>query len=647
MKLRLRHRAALAWACGAIAMGCPRPSARPVPPAPRQPSVAPPEAPATFTESIGGSTIAWEPSQAVAYVADADNLAVHAVDPATGRVVTTPLDGRPEQLVPLGSGRLGVALRDRNEVVLLRFDKDGAGKVVSRATVATEPWGLATTARGEILVTSAWGRALTSLDGGTLRTRWSIELPREPRGVVATRDGTRAFVTHLVGDSVSVVDLAGDRPAARSVRALGAPHRNRADDAIGVGTLHRSPALAYAAAISESGTRVFVPHLIEQTGSTTPRSIPGSYGGVPIEEETSTASVAVIGARDAELVGGAPPVLASGAKRDEATHLHNKAPLVADSEVGFALPPSESPARQARAAAAFRDSLFVASLGTREVIELDARAIDPAMSVVRRIKVGEGPTGLAVDRQGHRLLAWSQISHELTTVALGTGETSTLAVGADPLEPEVAKGRRLFYTELDRRISRDGRACAACHPDGRDDGNVWKLGAGPRQTPTLVGRLETGPFGWEAKHTDLRDNMRETMGRLGGGGISTSDLTALASYLRRGLFVPNRAVEASEEVRRGRELFTSAEVGCSGCHLLDADGSDRKRHDVGSRARGDVPVKFRTAPLKFVGGTAPYFHDGRYATLEQLIELNYDAMGETSQLTDPDRHALVAFLRSL
>src|SRR5262249_4397632 len=139
--------------------------------------------------------------------------------------------------------------------------------------------------------------ALTSLDAGTLRTRWSVDLPREPRGVVVTRDGSRAFVTHLVGDSLSVVELGGDRPAVRSVRALGAAHRNRVDDATGVGTLHPSAALAYAAAISERGTRIFVPHLVEQTGSTTPHSIPGSYGGVPIEEQTTTASVAVLGTR--------------------------------------------------------------------------------------------------------------------------------------------------------------------------------------------------------------------------------------------------------------------------------------------------------------------------------------------------------------
>ena len=85
--------------------------------------------------------------------------------------------------------------------------------------------------------------------------------------------------------------------------------------------------------------------------------------------------------------------------------------------------------------------------------------------------------------------------------------------GRPGLPPDVAAGRRLFFTERDGRISRDGRACGACHPEGRDDGLTWKLGAGPRQTPTLLGRLDRGPFGWQAKHARLEDNMRETMTR--------------------------------------------------------------------------------------------------------------------------------------
>src|SRR4029079_8721237 len=96
----------------------------------------------------------------------------------------------------------------------------------------------------------------------------------------------------------------------------------------------------------------------------------------------------------------------------------------------------------------------------------------------------------------------------LSVVHLATGATESIAVSSDPLSADVAAGRRLFLTERDRRITRDGRACAGCHREGRDDGVVWKLGAGPRQTPMLVGRLDHGPFGWLCTQDKIQSNKR-------------------------------------------------------------------------------------------------------------------------------------------
>ena len=41
-----------------------------------------------------------------------------------------------------------------------------------------------------------------------------------------------------------------------------------------------------------------------------------------------------------------------------------------------------------------------------------------------------------------------------------------------PLSNEYALGRILYHSTSDSRISKDGRACASCHPDGRDDGST-------------------------------------------------------------------------------------------------------------------------------------------------------------------------------
>jgi DNA-binding beta-propeller fold protein YncE len=592
-----------------------------------------------------GGAVVLDRDALVAYVADADNEALHHVDLSSGFVTTTKLACAPEQVALLGDGLVAVSLRACNRVDVLAVDLAGEGTVVASAEVAPEPFGLAVTPGGDLLVTSAWGHALTLLDGETLATRFSVDLPREPRGVAVTADGRRAFVTHAVGDTVSVVGLdASDTPSApraapRRVYALGGRYRNKVDHAVGGGTLHPGASLAFAAVLDEAGTRLFVPHQAVQNGTAAEQIVVSGYGGVRVEEDTTVASVAVIGVRDERVIG-------AQRAEDEGERMTTRlgsssAPTVA---------PAGAPCRQATAAAVMGSALFVTSYGTNELVELDARSLDPALAPRRVFAVGEGPAGVDVDPRAGIAVVYNRFSHDLSVVSLGSGDVATLPVASDPLPAELAAGRRLFHTERDRRISRDARACASCHPDGRDDGLTWKLDAGPRQTPTLVGRLDHGPFGWAGLHAKLEDNMSETMTRLGAGGMPKAELAALAAYLRRGLLVPKRAAPTEAQAAlasRGRRIFESEEVGCSGCHALDREASDRRRHDVGSRGRLDGDHEFRTPPLLFVGETAPYFHDGRYPTLEALLDDNIDRMGSTSQLKGDDRGALLAFLRTL
>src|SRR5262249_25280327 len=122
----------------------------------------------------------------------------------------------------------------------------------------------------------------------------------------------------------------------------------------------------------------------------------------------------------------------------------------------------------------------------------------PASLVRDRWIVPSGPTGLAYDRRKERFVIWSQFDHVLTIVHPG-GSSRFDAVSPWPArEPTPFEvGRKIFHAIGDVRISLDGRACASCHPDGRDDGLVWATPEGLRQTPTLAGRLDgAAPFGW-------------------------------------------------------------------------------------------------------------------------------------------------------
>ncbi|HMR79472.1 MAG TPA: c-type cytochrome, partial [Polyangiaceae bacterium] len=86
--------------------------------------------------------------------------------------------------------------------------------------------------------------------------------------------------------------------------------------------------------------------------------------------------------------------------------------------------------------------------------------------------------------------------------------------------------------------------------------------------------------------------------------------------------------------------------GCAGCHGGSVS-SDGKRHDVKTRVKSDAQDRFDTPSLRFIAGTAPYFHDGRYSTLEELLGASDHKMGHTAHLSKQDVADLASYLRTL
>jgi DNA-binding beta-propeller fold protein YncE len=612
----------------------------------------------------------------LAYVADADDQVLRTIDVAAAReIAATPLRGAPEQLLVLGDGRVAVTLRADGALQVLEPAERPESPLETRCVVGapTEPIGLALSPDDRtLLVTSGWAHTLTAFDAQSLAPRFQADLPREPRSVVVSDDGKRAFVAHVVNATMSVVDLEGAEHRPRSIDlrmkqvlsgggqngklrggcqgfALAsavelprpdagpvlpgelppvvikppisrpAPSRPAAPDPAGIPTPQRKPG------------RLFAPFVAVDPGETTQTSSGYGNSGASLAAEVSAVSVIDQEAeRSLTRAVFAPP----------GSTAHRSGAGVAD----CILP---------RAAAYFDGSLYVTCLGNDALVELDGRSVDPARSELRRWSVPAGPVGVAIDSIHQQAVVFSQFEHKLSFVPLSRpGPVSLISLARRPgrVSVDLERGRELFHLANSPLVSGDGRACASCHPDGREDALTWSTPEGPRQTIMLAGRIgRSSAFSWSGRNKTLVDHVHDTFKRLEGKGLPENDLRQLLTYVNS-MAAPRPtplALDGNRKqlIERGREIFATGETGCASCHPGGA--TDGLRHDVGSRARGDHEAEVLTPSLRFLSGTAPYFHDGRYPTLLDMLDDTDTGMGHTIHLSRADRIALAAYLETL
>jgi cytochrome c peroxidase len=155
-------------------------------------------------------------------------------------------------------------------------------------------------------------------------------------------------------------------------------------------------------------------------------------------------------------------------------------------------------------------------------------------------------------------------------------------------------------------------------------------------------------------------------------------LRSLVSYrskydegLARALSARDEFDNFTAQENRGKALFLRH---CASCHLPGGQGAhfimDRPRNNGldadpkhGDGGVGDITLLgrdlglFKSPSLRNVEFTAPYMHDGRFATLEDVVDHysrdvkahpNLDGrVRRRLNLRDPDKAALVAFLKTL
>jgi cytochrome c peroxidase len=167
----------------------------------------------------------------------------------------------------------------------------------------------------------------------------------------------------------------------------------------------------------------------------------------------------------------------------------------------------------------------------------------------------------------------------------------------------------------------------------------------------LQGRLrDSAPYGWSGVSKTVEDHLHFTFQRLGGTGLPAESTHAIVAYLNATEIPrPGRPTrweaQSSSLLDRGRELFASAETGCASCHPNGL--SDGQNHAVSPPAPRSPRLALDSPSLRGIKASAPYFHDGRYATLQAMLEAPDHAMGYALHLDREQRLALTAYLESL
>ena len=285
----------------------------------------------------------------------------------------------------------------------------------------------------------------------------------------------------------------------------------------------------------------------------------------------------------------------------------------------------------------------------------------------------------------------------------------------NPLTVEgVALGRKLFY---DKMLSNDGTmACATCHKqeNGFDDPRPFSQGTngifGNRNAMAIINLGWGDKFFWDGRRSSLEEQAHDpvtnpiemattwpdVVNRLqanssypelffkafGSRTIDSNMVTKAIAQFERTLvsfnsrfdkyyYMQDSAALTASEIA-GLQLFTTKAF-CNKCHLVNTlftdgnivnNGLDMSPEDPGLMKFTNDPKdrgKFKVPTLRNIAVTAPYMHDSRFETLEQVVEYynrfvvqsspNIDHhmkdFGNGLNLTIQEKADLVAFLKSL
>lgn len=288
--------------------------------------------------------------------------------------------------------------------------------------------------------------------------------------------------------------------------------------------------------------------------------------------------------------------------------------------------------------------------------------------VVARIPVGKNPKGLALSPDGKKLYVAERLSDSVGVIDTRTNERiGGIDLGGPRVVTDLRRGEEVFnYASIcfQKQLS-----CATCHPENNVDGLVYDIAADGGMglnivdNRTLRGVAATAPYKWTGINPTLerQEGPRAAQLFFRSNGFVPKDVEAITHYIQSIPLPPNRYLAADGRLtpaqRRGKVIFdrTTTNTGayipianrCVTCHPPPLY-TDRKLHNVGLQAYFDTDRLIDTPQLNRIYDTAPYLHDGRAPTLEEIWTRHNpdDLHGQTNDMTKQQLNDLIEYLKT-
>lgn len=285
--------------------------------------------------------------------------------------------------------------------------------------------------------------------------------------------------------------------------------------------------------------------------------------------------------------------------------------------------------------------------------------------VVARVPTGLNPRQVALSPDGRTLWVAERLQDSVLALDTGTLQPIGRVVlgdggGNDPIR----RGERVFArasTTFQGQFS-----CRSCHPDGHVDGLAYDfdidgVGHDIVDNRNLQGLAGTEPFKWTGKNPSLRVQCGPRFAKVltRSDPFGEKDLDDLDAFIFS--LPPSRTPSSgpwTDAQKRGREIFfaTTTTDGreipyglrCSTCHRPPLY-MDRLPADVGTKGPADNTGLFDTPHLLSVAVSAPFLHDGRAATLEEIwtVYNPKDQHGITNYMNKIQLNDLIEYLKRL